>query len=157
MKPNVGIPPKNLKGIIALLSSLLANQVVLYTKTRKFHWNVSGESFMELHLLFEGQYKELEEAIDQVAERINKLGGNTIGTMSEFTALATLKESPGKYPSSGDMLKELLFDHETAVRELREAIEQCSEEYNDAGTTDFLTKLMEDHETIAWKLRRYLK
>src|SRR3954466_4419492 len=84
MTPQIGISPKNLKAVTSLLSVVLADEVMLYTKTRKFHWNVSGESFMELHLLFEKQYKELEEAIDEIAERINKLGDKTIGTMKEF-------------------------------------------------------------------------
>jgi starvation-inducible DNA-binding protein len=73
MKPHIGIPKKTLKDITDILSQVLANQMVLYVKTRKFHWNVSGESFMEFHLLFEDQYKELENAIDEVAERINKM------------------------------------------------------------------------------------
>jgi starvation-inducible DNA-binding protein len=157
MKPDIGISQKNLSGITDLLSSVLADQMVLYVKTRKFHWNVYGESFMELHQLFERQYKFLEEAVDEVAERINKLGKKTIGTLQEFSALTSLKESPAKYPTSKEMIKELLEDHETIVMELRRDVKQCSEKYEDAGTTDFLTKLMEDHETIAWKLRRYLK
>jgi starvation-inducible DNA-binding protein len=111
---------------------------------------------MELHLLFEKQYNELEEAIDEIAERINKLGSKTIGTMKEFLDATHLKETPGAYPSRKEMIKELLQDHETVIKELRKAVEQCQDEYKDAGTTDFLTGLMEDHETNAWKLRRYL-
>ena len=72
MQPQIGISAKNLKSVTSLLSIVLADESVLYIKTRKFHWNVSGESFMELHLLFEKQYTELEESIDEVAERINK-------------------------------------------------------------------------------------
>ncbi|MGZ4048126.1 MAG: Dps family protein [Bacteroidia bacterium] len=156
MKPNIGISEKKLTAITDLLSVVLANQVTLYTKTRKFHWNVGGESFMELHKLFEGQYKQLEEAIDEVAERISKLGSKTIGTMTEFGKLATLKEYPGKYPSSKGMIEELLKDHETVIIQLRKYVDDCTDKYNDAGTTDFLTGLMEAHETIAWTLRRYL-
>jgi len=156
MKPNIGIPEKKLKAVADLLALALADQVTLYTKTRKFHWNVSGESFMELHKLFEGQYKKLEEAIDEVAERINKLGSKTIGTMAEFGKLASIKEHPGKYPSSKEMIEELLEDHESIVIQLRKSIDQCAEKYKDAGTADFLTGLMEEHETIAWTLRRYL-
>lgn len=156
MKLNIGITEKHLESVTSLLSTLLADEMILYIKTRKFHWNVSGESFMELHKLFEGQYKQLEEYIDEVAERINKLGVKTIGTLNEFTAAATLTESPGKYPSQKNMLQELLADHETLTRHLRKQIELCSTKYNDAGTTDFLTGLMESHETIAWILRRYL-
>ncbi|UAY53348.1 Dps family protein [Ferruginibacter albus] len=154
MKPNIGIPEKNLKEVTHILSAVLSDAVTLYTKTRKFHWNVKGESFMEFHKLFEGQYKQLEEAIDEIAERINKLGSATIGTMKEFASLTSLKESPGKYPSSIDMVKELLHDHESVIVALRKAVDQC-DKLKDAGTTDFLTSLMENHETIAWTLRRY--
>ncbi|CAN5732319.1 Dps family protein [soil metagenome] len=156
MKPDIGIAEKNLKQVNDLLSVVLANETVLYMKTRKFHWNVSGESFMELHRLFEEHYKLLEETIDEVAERIGKLGGHTIGTLSEFSKMTTLKESPGKYPGSKDMIKELLKDHETLIRELRKSVENCDEKHNDAGTADFLTGIMELHETIAWVLRRYM-
>lgn len=156
MKPNIGISEKNLKNVTTILSSVLADEMTLYIKTRKAHWNVVGESFMELHKLFENQYKSLEESIDEVAERIGKLGGKTIGTMEEYAKLSSIKEAPGKYPSSKDMLKELLKDHETVIIELRKAVDKCSDSYNDAGTADFLTGLMEQHETISWILRRYL-
>lgn len=155
MQPNIGLTTKNLKGIADLLSEVLSDAVVLYTKTRKFHWNVKGESFMELHKLFEKQYKQLEEAIDEVAERINKLGSSTIGTMKEFTSLSQLKESPGKYPSSTEMIKELLKDHETVIISLRKKIDQCEDKFNDKATADFITQLVQEHETIAWTLRRY--
>lgn len=157
MKPQIGISEKNLEGVIALLSTGLSNEMTLYLKTRKAHWNITGESFMELHKLFESQYRQLEESIDEVAERIGKLGGNTIGTMQEYSKLATIKESPGKYPSSKDLIRELLQDHEAVIMHYRKDIEACSGKFNDAGTTDFITGLMEQHETIAWTLRRYLK
>ena len=156
MKPNIGISEKNLKNITTLLSTVLADEMTLYIKTRKSHWNVTGESFMELHKLFEGQYKNLEESIDEVAERIGKLGGKTIGTMKEYLKLTNLKESPDKYSSSKEMIKELLKDHETVINEMRKNIDACTKQFNDAGTADFLTGLMEQHETISWILRRYL-
>jgi starvation-inducible DNA-binding protein len=156
MKPQIGISEKNLEKVVVLLSEALSNEMTLYVKTRKAHWNISGESFMELHKLFENQYKQLEESIDEVAERIGKLGGKTIGTMKEYSELATIKESPGKYHSSKDMIKELLKDHETVIIQLRKDIEYCTVKFLDAGTADFVTGLMEQHETIAWTLRRYL-
>jgi starvation-inducible DNA-binding protein len=155
MQPKIGITEKDLDKNIALLSTILADEVTLYTKTRKFHWNVCGESFMELHKLFEAQYSELEETIDAVAERISKLGGKAIGTMKEFTQLTRLKESPGKFPAQKEMITELLSDHESIIVLLRKDIE-ASTKNKDAGTADFLTGLMEEHETTAWKLRRYL-
>ena len=141
MKPNIGISEKHLKSITLLLTNLLADEMTLYIKTRKFHWNVCGESFMELHKLFEGQYKQLEEYIDEIAERINKLGAKTIGTLKEFSSSNSLKESPGKYPSQKNMLQELLSDHESLAMQLRNHVASVSEKYNDAGTADFLTGL----------------
>lgn len=155
MKPHIGITEAHLKNSISILSSILANEMTLYIKLRKFHWNVSGESFMELHKLFEGQYNQLEEAIDEIAERINKLGAPVIGTLAEFLKNTSLKESPGKYPQKEEMLKELLSDHETVIKGLRKYVDECSEKFKDAGTADFLTGLMQQHETIAWTLRRY--
>ena len=155
MKPNIGISEKNLTHVTDILSNVLADEMMLYVKTRKFHWNVAGESFMELHKLFEKQYNELEETIDEVAERINKLGSKTIGTMHEFAKLSSLKEAPGKYPTSREMIRELLKDNETIIQSLRKNVDDCSDKYKDAGTADFLTGMMEQHETIAWTLRRY--
>jgi len=155
MKPNIGISDKNLQAIGGLLTNALADTTVLYLKTRKFHWNVKGESFMELHKLFEDQYNKLEAAIDEIAERINKLGMPVIGTCKEFIEHSSLKESPGKYPDKNTMLKELLNDHESIIKTLRKNIEDCDEKYKDAGTADFLTDMIREHETIAWTLRRY--
>lgn len=156
MKPNIGLNDKNLKSITGVLSSVLADAILVYTKTRKFHWNVSGNSFMELHMLFEKQYNLLEEAIDEIAERINKLGAKTPGTMQEFLQMTSLKESPGRYPSQQEMIKELLKDHEAIIIQLRKHIDDCDEKYGDIGTSDFLTDQLKQHETIAWTLRRYL-
>ena len=70
----LGLKEENIKKSVNMLSVTLADEMTLYVKTRKFHWNVSGQSFMELHKLFEAQYTQLEAIIDEVAERINKLG-----------------------------------------------------------------------------------
>jgi starvation-inducible DNA-binding protein len=157
MKLNIGISEKHLKHSSIVLASILSDEMTLYIKTRKAHWNVTGESFMELHKLFENQYKQLEESIDEVAERIGKLGQKTIGTMSEFLEATSIKENPGKYTTPKETIAELLADHETVIVQLRKSIEDSAEKNKDVGTADFLTGLLEQHETIAWILRRYLK
>lgn len=156
MKPNIGISEKNLKSSAALLTEVLATEMVLYIKTRKAHWNVTGESFMELHKLFESQYSELEENIDAIAERIGKMGEKTMGTMDEFIKHSKVKEQPGKYTATKETIKELLNGHETVAVILRKSIEAAAEKNKDAGTADFFTGLLEQHETAAWVLRRYL-
>ena len=155
MIPHIGITPKQLKKSTVLLATILSNEMTLYVKTRKFHWNISGNSFMELHQLFEEQYRILEAHIDEVAERISQLGDKTIGTMKEFIENSTLKESPKEYPSQKQMLKELLENHEQLVTEFRDYIPVFEEENNDAGSVDFVTGLLQEHEKMAWVLRRY--
>ena len=157
MKLQIGITQEHLKNSISILSSILANEMTLYVKLRKFHWNVCGESFMEFHKLFEAQYTELEASIDEVAERISKLGGKSIGTMKEFADLTIIKESPNHYPTQKEMVKELLGDHETIIVHLRKDVDESTDLNKDAGTADFLTGLMKAHETMAWTLRRYLE
>lgn len=156
MSPNIGIAPKNLKKSTNILATILSNEMTLYVKTRKFHWNISGNSFMELHKLFEDQYRILENNIDEVAERISQLGEKTIGTMAEFIQNSTLKESPKEYVSQKNMLEELLQDHEQLITEFRDHIPVFDDESHDAGSADFVTGLLQQHEKMAWILRRYL-
>lgn len=157
MIPNIGISDSHLQKGNSILSVILSDEMTLYIKTRKFHWNVAGESFMELHKLFEAQYTELEAIVDTVAERIGKLGSKTIGTMSEFTLLSRIVEHPNKYPVQKAMLSELLSDHETLIIELRKDIDISANENHDAGTADMLTAILKQHESITWIIRRYLQ
>lgn len=154
MEPKIGITKKDLEASIDRLTIVLSDEMLLYVKTRNFHWNVSGNSFMELHKLFEEQYTDLEHTIDEVAERITKLGGKAIGTMKEFIDHSNLKESP-KTIEQKEMLKELLADHETTLKELRDHI-KATEESNDYGTADFMTGILLKHESMSWMLRKYV-
>lgn len=157
MKPDLGITAKNLKAVNDLLNKVLSDGNVLYIKLRKFHWNLSGDNFVELHELFEEQYDAIAEAIDVVAERISTLGGFAVGTTIEFGKLSQLKENPGKNPTNQEMLKELVGDHETIIKSLRQFVDDTDKKYGDMGTSDMLTGLMADHEKMAWKLRKYFK
>ncbi len=156
MKPNIGITEKNRQKVAKILDILLADEFVLYTKTLNYHWNLRGPSFLELHEFLEKQYKEMQEIVDSLAERIRQLGENSSGTLKEFLQKTRLTESLEKPPAL-KMIKILLEDHETLIGELRKDIKDCDEKYEDQGTTDFLTGLMEDHEKMAWMLRSYLE
>ncbi len=155
-KINIGLASKSLQKVIDVLGQVIADQYVLYTKTRNYHWNVTGEDFVQYHKLFEEQYSAIDEDIDEVAERIRALGGKTTATLAEFLKSATLKEHPAKYPTAKTMIANLLADHETIIRNLRKSIGTCGN-VNDVGTEDFLTQLMEKHEKTAWMLRATLE
>jgi len=156
MTVNIGIPDDSRQRVIAILNTLLADEFLLYTKTRNFHWNVTGPQFNDLHKFFESQYEALDETIDEVAERARALGGRAFGTLEEFRASARLGEKPGAVPAARDMLATLLADHEALIRTLREDVTTVTERHQDVGTADFLTGLLEEHEKAAWMLRSFL-
>ncbi len=156
MKPDIGITEKNRDAVCGILNVVLADEYLLYTKSRKYHWNVTGVHFNDLHKFFEAQYEELDEIIDEVAERVRALGGVSAGTLTEFGKSARLEEHPGRNPDDRGMLADLLTDHEALIRTLRADIVKTGDKYKDAGTNDFLTGLMEQHEKMAWMLRAFL-
>ena len=155
MKPNIGINDTQRAAVVEILNTLLADEYLLYTKTRNYHWNVVGPQFNDLHKFFEAQYEELDGIVDEVAERARALGGHALGTLAEFTQHARLKEHPGQRPDAKAMLAALLADHETLIRHLRTDAEVTMDKHKDAGTNDFLIGLMEKHEKMAWMLRAF--
>ncbi|WP_343670500.1 DNA starvation/stationary phase protection protein [Chitinophaga sp.] len=156
MKANIGISEKNTKAVALILNQLLADEQVLFAKTRNYHWNIESPSFMELHKLYERLYTELAETIDEVAERVRKIGHYAEGRLADYLKLANLQE--GDYTNDQKtQIKNLLDDHETVIREVRKNIEKVEEEYKDTGSADFLTGVLKEHEEWAWFLRSYLK
>ena len=156
MKINIGIGDKQREGVAKILNALLADEFLLYVKTRRFHWNVVGPHFSELHKFFEAQYEALDEIVDEVAERARAVDTVAAGSMHEFLRLTRLEENAEQSPDANAMLAALLNDHEALVRNLREDLATAAE-LGDAGTNDFLTGLMEQHEKTAWMLRAYLR
>lgn len=156
-KINIGLSDEQRQGVSNLLNADLANSYLLLIKTKKYHWDVIGPQFRTLHELWEEQYQALSDSIDKIAERIRALGGYPLGTAQGFLEAASLKESSEVIPSATGMVENLMNDHELIVRSLREHIDQCSEQFHDEGTADFLTGLMEAHEEMAWMLRSFLE
>ena len=156
MKVNIGITEKNRKAVADLLNQLLADEHVLYNKTRNYHWSIEGPSFMEFHKLYEAQYDLLAESIDQIAERIRTIGFFAEGRMKEILKLATLEE-PEAPTDQAAQIKNLEADHETMIIKLRKLINDFDEKYKDIGSSDFVTGLLKQHEKMAWMLRSYLR
>ncbi len=155
MKANIGINEKNSLAVATILNKLLADEHVLYVKLRNYHWNIEGSNFMEMHKFYETQYGAIGEEIDEVAERIRKIGHYAEGRMKDFLKLTNLNE--GNYTNDQrKQLQSLLYDHETIIREIRKNIPVVEDKYKDIGSSDFLTGLMKEHEKWAWMIRSYL-
>jgi len=153
IQPNIGLDSDVRMPIIKILNNILSNEAVLTLKTRNAHWNVLGASFFELHILFDSQYKQLNDISDEIAERVRMVGGIAIGSFAEFLSHSQLKEQSTEVP---DILH-LLADHETIIRNLHEVIRKCNDEYQDEGTSDLLVSVMRMHEKMAWMLRAYIE
>jgi len=156
MKANIGIVDEHRQAVSLALNTLLADEYVLYTKTRNYHWNVEGDGFHAMHKFYEEQYEQLDEIIDNIAERVRALGHFAEGRLVDFLKLARLTE-PTTTSAHLVQVKNLLDDHETIIQALRTDVVKFAEVHKDLGTSDFVTGLMEQHEKMAWMLRAFLR
>ena len=152
---DIGINKKDREQIADGLSHLLADSFTLYLKTHNFHWNVTGPMFNTLHVMFMGQYTELWNALDEIAERIRALGVAAPGTYREFAKLTVIKESEGVSNATG-MIRQLVAGQEAVVKTAR-GMFAIVDKAGDEPTADLLTQRMQIHEKNAWMLRSLLE
>ena len=143
--------------IAELIKEVLADQFVLYTKARNYHWNVTGSQFYNLHSAFEKIYDELAEDIDSTAERIRTLGLKAPGTMQEFLSLSSLKEEPGKYPEASIMVQKTISDFEVIVGKLDSSAHKMQNDYQDEVTAGMFYGLMEKYQKTVWMFKSLIE
>ena len=153
---NIGISAADRSAIADGLSHLLADTYTLYLTTHNFHWNVTGPMFNTLHLMFMGQYTELWNAVDPIAERIRSLGHAAPGSYAQFGALASIKDAPSRPPKALEMVRILVQGHEAVARTAR-GIFPLADKAGDEPTADLLTQRLTVHEQTAWMLRSLLE
>jgi starvation-inducible DNA-binding protein len=118
---------------------------------------VEGPDFHSKHLFFEGQYQQLDEIVDSVAERIRSLGHYAVASLKTSASLTHFSERLHERNDAAGFIQELLADHESLITHLREKINHFAADLKDLGTSDYVTGLMETHEKMAWMLRAHLK
>lgn len=141
---NTGIDANARAAVADALNGVLAETYALYAKTHAYHWNVTGPEFPVLHAMFETQYREMWDALDEIAERVRALGA--------FASLPASVGADGVPPAARDMVKNLLSGHEALIRKARKALATAAE-VDDAATEDLLTVRIQTHEKTAWMLR----
>ena len=146
---------KTNSAVVEALSKLLADNYTLTLKTQNYHWNVTGQGFHDLHLLFETQYNELAAANDELAERIRKLGAKAPASFAAFSKLATIKEETGN-PDQKKMLQTLAKDNQTAAETCEKLIKIAQAE-EDEGTADLAIRRIQDHQKYHWMLSAYFE
>ena len=155
---DIGIDEKDRRRIAKELSKFLADSFTLYLKTHNFHWNVTGPMFNALHNMFEAQYTEQWNALDDIAERMRALGYNAPGSYAEFIKLSSIKEEPGatEAPDWREMVRQLVLGNEAVCRTARKALE-VADDADDEPTEDLLIQRLQTHEKYAWMLRSLLQ
>lgn len=157
MNTSIGITPENREVVAHELAKLLADEFVLYTKTLNAHWNLEGMDFHSVHVYFGELYNQSAELVDGIAERIRQLGHYAPATLKNFLQLTHLTEQDAGGNDSRSLMTQLLRDHESIIEHIRGTIREFQDAHHDAGTSDYVTGVMETHEKIAWMLRAHLK
>ncbi len=138
-----------------LLKNLLADSYILMLKTQNYHWNVTGIHFHTLHEMFQAQYEDLFDAVDEVAERLRAIGVKAPGTFQEFQSLSTI-DSEAVKADSNEMLVSLRNDHVTLSKTAKKLIEVAQKGHDDP-TMDLAIKRLQTHEKHIWMLSSSLE
>lgn len=152
---DIGLSSRASKQIAEELSDLLATTYALYLKTQNFHWNLKGQNFISLHLLFEKNYKEMADAVDEIAERIRSVGFDAEGSFSAFQKRSKIPEAK-KALSQQKVIQELLEGHEEICRMGRKMIRLFQVDLKDDISSDLVIKQVSFHDKAAWILRSHL-
>ena len=139
------------KDISAALNAILADTFALYLKTKNFHWHVSGPHFRDYHLLLDEQADQLFASTDIIAERVRKIGGNTLRSIGDIARRTRIADNDANYVSPDDMIAELRDDNQRVVTTMREAHDVC-DEHNDVASASLLETYIDDAERRVWFL-----
>ena len=145
------LSPDAVNAISAALNALLADTFALYLKTKNFHWHVSGPHFRDYHLLLDKQSDEIFEMTDELAERVRKIGGTTLRSIGHIAKLQRIPDNDAEMVPPLDMLRELMEDNKSLIKNMREAHE-IAEKGEDVATTSLLENFIDEAEKRAWYL-----
>jgi len=151
---DTGLSKSDRKDVAQELTKVLADSFAVYLKTHGYHWNVRGPEFFSFHNLLEQQYRDIWDALDEIAERIRALGVLAPQSSSAFGNLTAIKDGDPETEATA-MLKELMQDHETLIATVRKALDAASEA-GDEASADLMTQRLAAHEKFAWMLRSTL-
>ena len=150
----LGWTSEEIENITVSLNELMANYNVHYQKLRNYHWNVKGHDFFDLHEQFETQYKEAQQHIDDIAERIRVFGKTPLSTFKEFLDLAQIKET-GSDLSSDIMVREVLSDFRILLQYMFSVIDVASAQ-NDSGTEEMVKVFIHRIEKHHWMFTAFM-
>jgi len=145
------LTPQEAQAITEAVNPLIADAFALYVKTKNFHWHLAGSHFRDYHLLFDEQADAIFESIDIMAERVRRIGGTTIRSVSHIGQLQTIEDDNNDFVPSGEMVRQLMEDNGHMAKMLRDAIEVCDKN-RDSATSNALQEILDETERRKWFL-----
>jgi starvation-inducible DNA-binding protein len=133
------------------MNAILADVWALYFKTKNYHWHMSGPHFRDYHLLLDEQADQLYGMSDPIAERIRKVGGNTLRSIGHVARLQRIKDNDADYVDPLDMLAELREDNQSLAARLRE-VHDVVDEARDIATASLIENWIDETERRTWFL-----
>ena len=138
------------------LNQLLADTMTLRDLYKKHHWQVSGPTFYQLHLLFDKHFEEQSELVDAIAERIQSLGGVSIAMAHDVAEMTLIPRPPRSREDVPTQISRLLHAHEIVLKESR-AMAREAAEAGDDGTNDLLVgDVIRTNERHVWFVSEHL-
>jgi len=135
----------------AALNPLVADVFALYVKTKNFHWHVSGPHFRDYHLLLDEHAEQIFATIDELAERVRKVGGRTLRSIGHIAKLQRIADNDEEFVAPADMLRELMEDNKALTANLRKA-HQVADEHGDVATASLIETFIDQAERRTWFL-----
>ena len=133
------------------LNRLVSDAFALYIKTKNFHWHMSGRHFRDYHLLLDEQADQIFATIDPLAERVRKLGANTVRSVAHIAQLQRVKDNDEDFVTAPDMLKELEMENRKMAKNMRDA-HQIADDAEDVATASLLENYIDETERRTWFL-----
>jgi starvation-inducible DNA-binding protein len=138
------------------LNLILADTMTLRDLYKKHHWQVSGPTFYQLHLLFDKHYGEQAELVDTIAERVQTLGGVAVAMAPDVAEMTRIERPPRGREEYTVQLFRLLQAHELIISNTREAAKAASDAGDD-GTNDMLVSdVLRLNELQVWFINEQL-
>lgn len=139
------------RDIAGALNAALADVFALYMKTKNFHWHLSGPHFRDYHLLLDVHGDQLFAMTDPMAERVRKVGGQTLGSTEYIGRTQRVLDKDAGYVEPLDMLAELRDDNQRLAVLLREAHDLCNE-HHDIASARMIEVWIDETEKRSWFL-----
>jgi starvation-inducible DNA-binding protein len=139
------------RDLSSALNLLLGDLFALYLKARNFHWHMSGPHFRDYHLLLDEQSGQILATTDLIAERVRKIGGTTLRSISHVVRLQRILDNDSDFVTPFDMLAELRDDNRELAKRLRELHSLC-DDHGDLATASLTDTWIDQAEARAWFL-----